>query len=186
MSTDTTSEAPLALRARRATGLTQTRFANLIGVERSTIQRWEHRRMNPSPHARKLLQLIVTDPEFCLRTLDQGPPLIERDPKPASPPNAPAQPSRAPLDNAEKHMWYRLRDFVGGNLGTVVPGRDLKYFVRDEEALATVLSLARKRRVELLDREEAATTDWQARDSDLGLGLVHPERGPIYAVRVLA
>jgi putative transcriptional regulator len=56
-----------AIRAR--TGLSQAEFARSIGVKKSTLLNWEHRRRSPEGPARVLLALIDKDPSIVQRTL---------------------------------------------------------------------------------------------------------------------
>jgi len=56
-----------AIRAR--TGLSQAEFARSIGVKKSTLLNWEHRRRTPEGPARVLLALIDKDPRIVQRTL---------------------------------------------------------------------------------------------------------------------
>lgn len=50
-----------AIRAR--TGLSQTRFAGLIGVKTKTLQNWEQNRVRPAGPARALLRIVEANPE---------------------------------------------------------------------------------------------------------------------------
>lgn len=52
---------------RRKTGLTQSRFAELLGVSVRTLQDWEQGRRAPSGAARTLLQIADQDPKALLR-----------------------------------------------------------------------------------------------------------------------
>lgn len=49
-----------AIRAR--TGLSQTRFAHLIGVNPRTLQNWEQCRVRPAGPARALLKIVDANP----------------------------------------------------------------------------------------------------------------------------
>jgi len=49
-----------AIRAR--TGLSQTRFAYLIGVKPKTLQNWEQQRVRPAGPARALLKIVEANP----------------------------------------------------------------------------------------------------------------------------
>ena len=47
---------------RERTGLTQNRFAYLIGVKPKTLQNWEQRRVRPTGPARALLKIVEANP----------------------------------------------------------------------------------------------------------------------------
>jgi putative transcriptional regulator len=48
---------------RERTGMTQTRFAFLIGVKPKTLQNWEQRRVRPAGPARALLKIVEANPQ---------------------------------------------------------------------------------------------------------------------------
>lgn len=48
---------------REGTGLSQSRFASLIGVKLKTLQNWEQRRVRPTGPARVLLKIVQQNPE---------------------------------------------------------------------------------------------------------------------------
>lgn len=48
---------------RKRTGMTQTRFAVLIGVKPKTLQNWEQRRVRPAGPARALLKIVEANPQ---------------------------------------------------------------------------------------------------------------------------
>jgi putative transcriptional regulator len=50
-------------------GLTQNKFAALIGVSQRTLENWEQGRRHPTGPARALLKIVDADPESALRTL---------------------------------------------------------------------------------------------------------------------
>ncbi len=54
---------------REQTGLSQTRFARLIGVSKRTVENWEQGRRTPSGPARALLKIVAQDPEGAVRAL---------------------------------------------------------------------------------------------------------------------
>lgn len=54
-------------RIREKTGLSQTRFAELLGVSVRTLQDWEQGRRAPSGAARTLLFIADQDPKALLR-----------------------------------------------------------------------------------------------------------------------
>jgi putative transcriptional regulator len=54
---------------REKTGLTQNRFAMMIGVSKRTLENWEQGRRQPTGPARALLKLVDADPEYALKSL---------------------------------------------------------------------------------------------------------------------
>ena len=68
------------------TKLSQPAFAQLLGVELSTLRNWEQGRREPTGPAQALLRAIHNDPENVLRALERGgrrpappPPLRRRE-----------------------------------------------------------------------------------------------------------
>jgi putative transcriptional regulator len=62
--------AELEVKAIRAkTGLTQGRFADVVGVSKRTLENWEQGRRSPSGPARALLKIVDADPEYALKAL---------------------------------------------------------------------------------------------------------------------
>jgi len=57
-------------RARLLSGLTQQKFASLLGVSLRTLQEWEQGRKNPSGAARTLLKIAGTNPKALLAVAD--------------------------------------------------------------------------------------------------------------------
>ena len=53
--------------ARAGTGLSQERFARLLGVSKRTLQEWEQGRKRPSGAARVLLRIAARQPEVLMR-----------------------------------------------------------------------------------------------------------------------
>lgn len=54
---------------REKTGLSQSRFAVLIGVSKRTLENWEQGRRHPTGPARALLKIVDADPESAIRAL---------------------------------------------------------------------------------------------------------------------
>lgn len=50
-------------------GMTQNKFAALIGVSQRTIENWEQGRRHPTGPARALLKIVDADPERAIKTL---------------------------------------------------------------------------------------------------------------------
>ncbi len=59
----------LAQDVRKKLGLTQTAFANLLGIPVATLRNWEQNRFAMEPAAKTLLTLIDREPEAALRAL---------------------------------------------------------------------------------------------------------------------
>jgi putative transcriptional regulator len=57
---------PDVAQIRESTGLSQTRFAQLLGVSARTLQDWEQGRRSPSGAARTLLLVAAKDPKALL------------------------------------------------------------------------------------------------------------------------
>ncbi|PCI10098.1 MAG: transcriptional regulator [Thiotrichales bacterium] len=54
---------------REKTGLSQSRFAILIGVSKRTLENWEQGRRHPTGPAKALLKILDVDPESAVRAL---------------------------------------------------------------------------------------------------------------------
>jgi putative transcriptional regulator len=54
---------PDVVAARHKTGLTQTTFAQLLGVSKRTLQEWEQGRRTPNAAARSLVRIAMKHPE---------------------------------------------------------------------------------------------------------------------------
>ncbi len=54
---------------RRLTGLSQAKFAELLGIELSTLRNWEQGRREPTGPAQALLRAIRNDPVAVIRAL---------------------------------------------------------------------------------------------------------------------
>jgi putative transcriptional regulator len=61
-----------ARKIRLAVGLSQSRFAHLIGVPVKTLQNWEQNRTRPAGTARALLRIVQSDPKTALKALHMG------------------------------------------------------------------------------------------------------------------
>ena len=61
-----TTTLPNVAQIREATGLSQARFAQLLGVSARTLQDWEQGRRVPSGAARTLLLVAARDPKALL------------------------------------------------------------------------------------------------------------------------
>jgi|TARA_R110000868_G_scaffold310023_12_gene571282 putative transcriptional regulator len=57
-----------AIRAK--TGLTQNRFADVLGVSKRTLENWEQGRRHPTGPARALLKILDADPKHALQALN--------------------------------------------------------------------------------------------------------------------
>jgi putative transcriptional regulator len=54
---------------REKTGLSQSRFAMLIGVSKRTLENWEQGRRHPTGPAKALLKILAADTENAVRAL---------------------------------------------------------------------------------------------------------------------
>ncbi len=54
---------------RRATGLSQAKFARMVDVQIGTLRNWEQGRREPAGPAKALLRAISKDPEHVLKAL---------------------------------------------------------------------------------------------------------------------
>jgi putative transcriptional regulator len=54
---------------RKATGLSQAKFAKIIHVQVGTLKNWEQGRRDPTGPAKALLQVIKKDPEHVMSAL---------------------------------------------------------------------------------------------------------------------
>ena len=54
---------------REQTGLSQIRFAALIGVSKRTLENWEQGRRHPTGPAKALLRIVEQDPEGAVKAL---------------------------------------------------------------------------------------------------------------------
>ena len=54
---------------REKVGLSQSRFAMLIGVSKRTLENWEEDRRHPTGPAKALLRILDADPEHAVRAL---------------------------------------------------------------------------------------------------------------------
>lgn len=60
---------PDAKSVRNKLGLSQTEFAQLIGVKVATLRNWEQHRRHPTGPAAALLTIVEKEPEAALRAL---------------------------------------------------------------------------------------------------------------------
>ena len=60
------AEEALALTARRKLGVSQDRFAAMLGISAATLRNWEQRRRNPSGAAELLLRIAAENPAAVL------------------------------------------------------------------------------------------------------------------------
>ena len=60
---------PLVKEIREQTGLSQVRFAALIGVSKRTLENWEQGPRHPTGPAKALLRIVKSDPEHALKAL---------------------------------------------------------------------------------------------------------------------
>lgn len=58
---------------RQKTGLSQTKFADLIGISVGTYKNWEQGRRRPQGPAMALLRIIDNDPQYAMKTLHTVP-----------------------------------------------------------------------------------------------------------------
>jgi putative transcriptional regulator len=66
-----TIEPPGVRIIRERTSLSQSEFAQLIGVSVKTLQNWEQERRRPTGPAAALLSIIEHDPELAVRAIHQ-------------------------------------------------------------------------------------------------------------------
>lgn len=50
-------------------GISQEKFAVILGVSKRTVENWEQGRRHPTGAARSLLRIVEADPEHALRAL---------------------------------------------------------------------------------------------------------------------
>ncbi len=50
-------------------GVSQEKFATIIGVSKRTVENWEQGRRHPTGAARSLLRIVEADPEHAMRAL---------------------------------------------------------------------------------------------------------------------
>ncbi|MET0038004.1 MAG: NadS family protein [Candidatus Thiodiazotropha lotti] len=55
---------------REKIGVSQEKFAILLGVSKRTVENWEQGRRQPTGAARSLLRIVEADPEHALRALN--------------------------------------------------------------------------------------------------------------------
>ena len=54
---------------RERLGVSQDKFAMILGVSKRTVENWEQGRRHPTGPARSLLRIVEADPEHALRAL---------------------------------------------------------------------------------------------------------------------
>jgi putative transcriptional regulator len=54
---------------RERLGVSQSRFAIILGVSKRTVENWEQGRRHPTGAARSLLRVVAADPEHALQAL---------------------------------------------------------------------------------------------------------------------
>ena len=62
-------DVPKALEARMRSGLSQQKFADVLGVSRRTLEAWEQGRRKPTGAARSLLMIATKRPEVLREVL---------------------------------------------------------------------------------------------------------------------
>ena len=60
---------PEARLIREKLGLSQNRFAMMIGISKRTLENWEQGRRHPTGPAKALLRILDADPEHAIRAL---------------------------------------------------------------------------------------------------------------------
>lgn len=68
-STTTEFPEPEVKEIREKIGLSQSRFAVMIGVSKRTLENWEQGRRHPTGPAKALLKILENDPEHAIRAL---------------------------------------------------------------------------------------------------------------------
>ena len=61
--------APEVKAIRETMGLSQSRFAALMGVSQRTLENWEQGRRQPTGPAKTLLRLVAADPKHAIQAL---------------------------------------------------------------------------------------------------------------------
>ena len=54
---------------REKLGISQHKFALILGVSKRTVENWEQGRRHPTGAARSLLKIVAADPEHAIRSL---------------------------------------------------------------------------------------------------------------------
>lgn len=60
---------PQVKEIRERLGVSQDKFALILGVSKRTVENWEQGRRHPTGAARSLLRIVEADPEHALRVL---------------------------------------------------------------------------------------------------------------------
>ena len=54
---------------RESMGVSQDKFALILGVSKRTVENWEQGRRHPTGAARSLLKIVQANPQYALETL---------------------------------------------------------------------------------------------------------------------
>lgn len=96
---------------RKASGYTQEQFADALGVDRTTVQRWERGEVDPQPHQRPKVANLL---QLTSRELDE---LLAADVLPVAP--APSWTAVAkPITDDETAAWELARRVQASDVGT--------------------------------------------------------------------
>lgn len=67
-------DAERVMEVRKATGLSQTKFAEIIDVPVRTLQNWEQGRRVPTGPAKAFFRVLSYDPKYVMKALSEGEP----------------------------------------------------------------------------------------------------------------
>lgn len=96
---------------RKACGYTQEQFADSLGVDRTTVQRWERGEVDPQPHQRPRMAKLL---RLTSKELDE---LLVSDTPPPAPVNAGAV-NGTPVDDDEMGAWELARRVQASDVGS--------------------------------------------------------------------